>query len=109
MQVTMVIDMNVFSFNLFPRFAYVRYAPGLLKEGVQLLHRLTIILIGTVITHGFFIWHVKAWWRGTYFESTVKFKMCTRDMDESVSRKGLKHNRHIKNVKISKKNLLEDS
>ena len=76
----------LFSSILFPRFAYVRYASGLLKEGTQLLHWLTIILI----TIGFFIWHGKAWVKGTYFENTVKFKMCTRDMDESVSRKGLK-------------------
>ena len=93
----------------FARNAYVRYAPGLLKDGIQLLHWLMIIFISTAVTHGFFIWHVKAWWRGTYFESTVKFKMCTRDMDESVSRKGLKHDRHTKNVKISKTNLLEHS
>ena len=77
-------------FIIFARNAYVRFAPGLLKDGIQLLHWLTIIAISTIITHGFFIWHVKAWWKGTYFESTVKFKMCTRDMDESVSRKGLK-------------------
>ena len=90
LQVTILHKMDVLFFNyFFSIFAYVRYASGLLKEGTQLLHWLTLILIGTIITIGFFIWQVKAWVKGTYFKNLVKFKMCTRDMDESVPRKVL--------------------
>ena len=60
------------------RFAYMRYANGLLKEGRKLLHWLTHILVGAFIVNFLLIWPVKYIWRGENYQDSVKGKLCMK-------------------------------
>ena len=58
------------------RFIYVRYATGLIKEGVSLLHWITAVISITFMAKrsGFHTWHTSG---ATYLKSTLKMKFCT--------------------------------
>ena len=67
------------TFNFFlSRFFYVRYASSLIKEGLSLLHKLTLILVTTFIVWHFFMWQGKAWFYGSSFKESIKGKICTK-------------------------------
>ena len=60
------------------RFFYVRYASGLIKEGLTLLHKLTLILVTTFIIWHFFMWQGRAWFYGSAFRESIKGKICMK-------------------------------
>ena len=64
--------------HLLLRFFYVRYASALIKEGLSLLHKLTLILVTTFIVWHFFMWQGKAWFYGSSFKESIKGKICTK-------------------------------
>ena len=63
----------------FHRFCYVRYANGLVKEGLKLLH--FIIMFGNfaVFTGAFLSWLGKAWWQDTGYTDMLKGKFCNKE------------------------------
>ena len=69
---------NPIFFHLLLRFFYVRYASALIKEGLSLLHKLTLILVTTFIVWHFFMWQGKAWFYGSSFKESIKGKICTK-------------------------------
>ena len=66
----------IFSIPL--RFIYVRYASGLLKEGLMLLHSLVFIYISLSFVNGFGSWVGRAWWQETNYLDIVKGKICNK-------------------------------
>ena len=60
------------------RFACMRYANGLLKEGRKLLHWLTHIFVRGFIVNFLLIWPVKYIWRGENYQDSVKGKLCMK-------------------------------
>ena len=61
-----------------PRFIYVRYASGLLKEGLMLLHSFIFITITLFFLNGFLSWVGRAWWQVTNYLDIVKGKFCNK-------------------------------
>ena len=72
-----IATIQTFNFCL-SRFFYVRYASSLIKEGLSLLHKLTLILVTTFIVWFFFMWQSKAWFYGSSFKESIKGKICTK-------------------------------
>ena len=60
------------------RFIYVRYASGLLKEGLMLLHSSIFITITVLHLNGFLSWVGRAWWQETNYLDIVKGKFCNK-------------------------------
>ena len=59
------------------RFIYIRYAPGLIKEGLQLLHWLTFIFISAFCFHIHLIYPVRYISNGNNYQDSLKGKFCT--------------------------------
>ena len=75
--------------SLLSRFFYVRYASDLIKEGLSLLHKLTLILVTTFITWHFFMWQGKAWFYGSAFRESIKGKICMKANLTAVNGEGI--------------------
>ena len=72
---------NYFVFWAFTiyRFCYVRFANGLVKEGVNLLHFLFCVVIFLLNMSGVASWVGTAWWQETGYTDIVKGKFCNKE------------------------------
>ena len=64
--------------SLYYRFCYVRYADGLVKEGLKLLHYTGFFVNSAVFMAGFLSWVGPAWWQDTGYMNMLKGKFCNK-------------------------------
>ena len=74
-----IIFVLIFSLG---RFCYVRFANGLVTEGLKLLHFLIFFMVFVFHMTGTLSWLGHAWWKETGYTDIAKGKFCNK---ESVS------------------------
>ena len=66
------------SYITFSRFIYIRQASGLVREGSGLLHKLVLILIGSLVCSQGLMFPAKFMGDGSNFQSLLKGRFCSK-------------------------------